>query len=404
MAAPSLQLPIPVARPRAASAANPEFELLRACCAFGPQEAADGRIDERIAGAIQYGVRWELLLRMAEHHSVLPLVVRWLAPFCAEIPKEAWAAFTRAQQIHSRRSLWLTSELARIAGTFKQRGIGFLTYKGPGLAELLYGDVTMRQFGDLDFLVYRDDVARAMAAARELGYHSQLALTESQEKAFISVGYERVFDSQFGRNLLEIKWRVLPPFYSIDFDVEQIFLRSDFLNIEGLSVPTLGTEDLLLLLCVHAAKHGWEKLSWLCDIGVLAARALDWEMVERQARRMGVQRILTVNFVLANRFLEVPMPATIADYVRKDRRVISLANETAAKIEGCRNCDVASIAYFREFVALRERRMDRGRFWWRLITTPGVGEWNSVGLRNPRSLLYRAVRVWRLAKKVVGAR
>ncbi|HEY1802158.1 MAG TPA: nucleotidyltransferase family protein [Terriglobales bacterium] len=400
MAAASLQLPIPAARPRVASAVNPEFDLLQACCAHDPQ----ANEDDRIAEAIECGVRWDLLLRMAEHHGVLPLVMQRLAPFCAAIPKEVWATFTRAQQIHSRRSLWLTSELVRIAGRFKQAGIGFLTYKGPALAELLYGDVIMRQFGDLDFLVYRDDVSRAMTAARELGYHSQLALTEAQEQAFISVGYERVFDSQFGRNLLEIKWQVLPPFYAIDFDVEKMFLRSDSINIDGLSVPTLGMEDLLLLLCVHAAKHGWEKLSWLCDIGVLAAHVLDWELIEKQARQLGVQRILAINFVLANRLLQTPMPATIAVYLQKDGRVASLVNAIAAKIEECGSCDVASIAYFKDFSDLREQRMDWVRFWWRLITTPGVGEWNSLGLRNPRSLLYKAVRGWRLARKAVGPR
>jgi len=402
MAAASLQIPSPVTRPRVALGENPEFELLRACCADRSQKSA-GRIDERISQGIGYGVRWDFLLRMAEHHGVLPLVVRQLTPFCAAIPKEAWATFTRAQQIHSRRSLWLTSELARISGAFKQAGIGFLTYKGPALAALLYGDVTMRQFGDLDFLIYRDDVPRATAAVRDRGYHSQLALTAAQEKAFIPIGYERVFNSQYGRNLLEIKWQVLPPFYAIDFDVEKMFLRSDSVNIEGFNVPTLGADDLLLLLCVHAAKHGWEKLSWLRDIGALAARALDWEMVERQARQLGIQRILAVNFVLANRFLEAPIPEVVGTYLQKDGRVGSLVNGIAAKIARGRNCDVTSVVYFREFAALRERRMDQGRFWWRLITTPGVGEWNSLELRNPRSFLYKAVRVWRLARKAMGA-
>jgi hypothetical protein len=399
MAAASLHLPPSVARPRTAPGVNPEFDLLRACCVHGPQ----GTSDERIARAIECGVRWDLLLRMAEHHGVLPLVVRRLAPFCAAIPKEVWATFTRAQQVHSRRSLWLTSELARIAGKFKQTGVGFLTYKGPSLAGLLYGDVTMRQYGDLDFLVYCDDVARATAAVRELGYCSQLSLTEGQEKAFFSIGYERVFDSAFGRNLLEIKWQVLPPFYAIDFDVEKMFLRSDFVSIEGATVPTLGGEDLLLLLCVHAAKHGWEKLSWLCDIGALSARGLNWETIASQARRLGVQRILAVNFVLASRLLGTSIPATLAAYIQNDRRVISLSDGIAQEIEGGRSCDVTSKAYFRRFAGLRERRMDRGRFWWRLVTTPGVSEWNTVGLRNPHSRLYTAIRFCRLARKAVGA-
>src|SRR6185312_2731305 len=100
----------------------------------------------------------------------------------------------------------------------------------------------------------------------------------------------------------------------------------------------------------------------LRDIGALAARALDWEMVERQARQLGIQRILAVNFVLANRFLEAPIPEVVGTYLQKDGRVGSLVNGIAAKIARGRNCDVTSVVYFREFAALRERRLDQGGF------------------------------------------
>ncbi|PYY09939.1 MAG: hypothetical protein DMG69_08890 [Acidobacteria bacterium] len=35
------------------------------------------------------------------------------------------------------------------------------------------------------------------------------------------------------------------------------------MKLNELQVHTLSPEDLLLVLCVHAAKHVWRRLSWV---------------------------------------------------------------------------------------------------------------------------------------------
>ena len=64
--------------------------------------------------------------------------------------------------------------------------------------------------------------------------------------------------------------------------------------------------------------------------------------------------------------------------------------------------DPETIAYFRLMTELRERRRDRASFWWRLLVTPGAGEWSAVRLPRPLSPLYRVVRVVRLAGRLIG--
>jgi hypothetical protein len=63
--------------------------------------------------------------------------------------------------------------------------------------------------------------------------------------------------------------------------------------------------------------------------------------------------------------------------------------------------DPESMAYFRLMVALRERRRDRFSFWWRLLFTPGAGEWSAVKLPVPLFPLYRVVRIFRLAERLM---
>ena len=60
----------------------------------------------------------------------------------------------------------------------------------------------------------------------ELGYKPRLQLTPAAERAYLKSGYEYTFDGAQGRNLVEIKWQILPRFYSIGFEVDDFFEMS----------------------------------------------------------------------------------------------------------------------------------------------------------------------------------
>jgi hypothetical protein len=68
----------------------------------------------------------------------------------------------------------------------------------------------------------------------------------------------------------------VPRFYSIDFDMKALFSRSIECDLDGLRLRCVGGEDLMLVLCVHAAKHEWAQLGMLRDIAALALLDLDW--------------------------------------------------------------------------------------------------------------------------------
>jgi hypothetical protein len=80
------------------------------------------------------------------------------------------------------------------------------------LAETLYGNVALRQFSDLDLLVRSSDLSRIKAAWAELGYEPGVCLAQAAERDYLKSGYEYTLDGARGRNLLEIKWQILPGF------------------------------------------------------------------------------------------------------------------------------------------------------------------------------------------------
>ncbi len=380
-----------------ASIFGAELDLILACCG----NDCDGSSCARIHQIFQHGVDSERLLQLAGRHGVTPLVYRRLSAVLDSGQLGLLGALRQQDASNTQRALWLTLELLNIHRHLQARGLEVLPYKGPVLAESLYGDVALRQFSDLDLLVRSDDLPRIKSALADVGYEPGLRLSQAEERDYLKSGYEYTFDGARGRNLLEIKWQVLPRFYSVGFDVNKFFERASTVTIEGQKLRTLCDRDLMLVLCVHAAKHAWKQISWLCDIVELArSGALDWAALRAEAERLGIARIVAVTFLLAHKLLGAQLPKGIGS----DAKTEACAQRITSLIVSEEEFDPESLAYFRMMVELRERRRDRVSFWWRLMVTPGAGEWSAVRLPRPLFPLYRLVRVWRLAGKLFAPR
>jgi hypothetical protein len=311
----------------------------------------------------------------------------------------------RDYQRNAQKNLRLTYELIRVLDCLDRHGIPAIPYKGPVLAKAVYGDISLRRFSDLDVLIRAVDVPCAKAAVDKLGYTPILDLSEAEQSAHVATGHELAFDGPLGNNLLEIQWRVLPHFYAVQFSIEDFFERASLVDLGGRFVRTLAQEDLLLVLCVHAAKHLWSRLSWLCDIAeTMGSQPIDYISVHRSAKELGIEKIVAVNFLLQSRLLDVPIPMPFRKNIENDQEFECLADTARLVLIGSSDCDTQSVDYFRLMVRLRERFQDKLRFLARLISTPSVGEWSTVRLAAWLFPLYRGIRVFRLtARFLAGA-
>lgn len=369
--------------------------MILACCG---QDS--GSLSNRMQQILRHGMDWARLAHLADFHGLTPLVYRRLSAEVDARQSSELETLRQTDKANAHRALWLTLELLNIHRHLQARGVEVLPYKGPVLAETLYGNVALRQFSDLDFLVRSGDLPRIKTALAELGYEPGLRLSQAAERDYLKSGYEYTFDGARGRNLLEIKWQILPRFYAIGFDVGAFFTRAAVVTVEGRKLRTLCDQDLMLVLCVHAAKHAWKQISWLWDIAQLArSRALDRHALQTDAERLGIARIVAVTFLLAEKLLGAELPAQLG--VNRDEEADTLAQRIVHLIVAEEEFDPESMAYFRLMMRLRERWRDRVSFWWRLLVTPGAGEWSAVRLPGPLFPLYRVVRVCRLAGKMV---
>ena len=378
-----------------------EFALL---CALAGAELSPERI-ERIANWNRSALDWSEVLRLAEHHGVLPLAARNLIEHARGLPPEIEHALGSAYAANLRRSLWFTAELARIMQHFERRQLRAIPYKGPVLAQSLYRDLGLRSFSDLDFLISSADFGRAQQALAEIGYRPSLfltpVLTPSLERFWLRTGYERSFDTAAGKNLVELQWALLPYFYAVDLRVENLLARAGRTVVGGCEVPCLSPEDSVLVLCLHAAKHLWARLIWLADIAeTLRIQTIDYALVFSQARNLGIARILSVSFWLVKNVLRVEIPKPAEEMIAADLLVPALGAEFAERLARGAAYDFESTEYFRLILRLRERRGDRWRYLWRLASTPSLGDVAAVRLPGALFPLYRIVRIGRLMRKL----
>jgi Uncharacterised nucleotidyltransferase len=365
----------------------PEFELLLACCRPDKSD---------VTQLLESRLNWERILQMAEHHRLVPALYAGIGPQPGIPPQLR----SRARN-HCWRSMQLTVELMRIAEHFKVREIQFLAHKGPVLAKALYGNSAMRQFGDLDLLVKPHDVPRARAALVELGYGPRLQLSAGLERAYLRSGYEYVFGLGPERHLVELQWQIVPRFYSIAFDIDELFRRSIETRLDHATMRILRDEDLVLVLCVHAAKHGWSQLGMLRDISTLVQRDLDWKWILREAQKLGIFKILQISLSTACELFQL-MPPEMLQRGPCFPKVLQIAGQITKNLQSNRDPDIESISYFRSQIQTRERWPDRTRFVWRLLSTPSISEWESVQIPYWLSGGYRVIRIARLVKKLLN--
>ena len=375
--------------------ASPEFDLLRACAAV---ELSADRV-HRIAHWDR-NLDWNEFSRIADHHGVLPLAAKNLPAHARGLPEQVYQSLQSAYEANVRRNLWFAGELARIVEHLQTRKLRALPHKGPILAQSAYGDLGLRTFSELDFLVAPADFERAKHALGELGYQPSTPHRPELEPLWLQFGYECAFDGAAGKYLVELQWKLLPHFYAVDLDAEQLLKRAVNICAGGREIRSLCAEDLLLALCLHAAKHLWMRLIWLVDIAeTIRTQTIDYDLVIARARALGIRRILGVSFWLAQNVLEAELPKPV-EAITSDVQVQVLGQMFADRLRRSATYDFESSEYFRLIMKLRERRLDRWRYLWRLVWTPGEGDLAAIRLPQPLFPLYRLVRLGRLTRKV----
>jgi hypothetical protein len=345
---------------KAASRHDVEFQLLLLCARLKLDSCAEAQL----AALLRAEVDWDFLVSSAHQHRVLPLVYRTLSRTDSGcVPEHVMRRFRVAFLANAKRNLFLTGELLRAHGMLAAHGIPSIPYKGAAVAASVYGDLSFRQFADLDIIVPVKDAVRARSLFLAQGYRAERALTDEQLSRFTEKEKDiTLLHDDLGINL-EIHWGITAHTDPIRICPDSLWTNLETCAIGGRSVLAFRREDLLLLLCVHGAKHRWERLAWLCDVAeiVRTPRDLDWSGVIDKARRLGSGRILFLGLALASELLGAELPPIVLRAIAADPVLNALAEQVKGWLLSGETVPLNLGERERYFMRLREHSADRLR-------------------------------------------
>ena len=309
--------------------ASAEIELLL-CCAR-TRNSPD--VSQRIREAAQKEIDWVQFIRLALRHDTLPLTYWNLERICADIvPSGVLEPLRVHHEARARESRLLARELVGILALLGSQGIPAVPYKGPALAVRLFGDLSLRGFGDLDIVVCERDALRARRLLLDRGYAPERVETGDLNQ-FVRENHEMLFYRAGGKARLDLHWRYTSRTGCLKGDPERFQQHLEKISIAGEAVESLRLETYLLVLSMHAAKHQWVQLKLICDIAeILAVPDLDWLYVVREAGDLGLKRVLRTGLLLVQSLLGAAVPPQLAEGLETDRHARVLAARACTRL------------------------------------------------------------------------
>ena len=274
---------------------------------------------------------WDAVYKLAMEHRVLPLLNAQLSSFQASVPPDVLELFKTEGARNAFHCLANASELIAIVAAFEQVSIPILPFKGLSLAASIYGDLTARSAGDLDFLVFDGDLLRATRALQARGYHLKTP-TKADGNPSIEHYYEYHFERWADGMVAELRWRLelTDSRFRRALGMEWLWPRRRQIPVAGAAVPDLDPVDKLLVLCMHGTKHRWSRLNWICDVaGLIEAQSFDWKIVAKEAGSRGLWRSLALGVLLASRVCRAQVPLSVLRKFESDRTVRDLSTAFA---------------------------------------------------------------------------
>jgi hypothetical protein len=357
-------------------------------------EAHVARLRQLLDGALD----WDFILSFAESHGLIPLLYSHLHARAPEkVPPAVYEKLRERFRGIFALNKYLSGELRRLLKLFNAHEIDAIPYKGPALAAKAYGNISLRHFCDLDILVRRRDVLKVLKLLVAEGYALYPPLNAVQQSMMLRTQCNLPFTRDANRSIVEIHWRVSARLFSSPLDEDSVWENPRTDTFEGMQINALAPDDLLLSLCVHGAKHLWERLSWIADIAQLLEvhPHLNWASLLERARRTGTERMLLLGVYVAHDLLGARLPEQAEGAMQADPEIVRLAERIYAQLFASGSDAVGMYGYFIFQLKARPRLRDKFNYC-RYMISPTEEDLTLLTLPASLSFIYYLLRPLRM--------
>ncbi|MFT3807508.1 nucleotidyltransferase family protein [Arenimonas sp.] len=389
------------AKPFAPDDGGPEASLLRLIACVDLDEARRLRIRE----LFEAGLDASRLIELAKAHGLRPLLFRHIERSLGPaLPRDLFSTLWVHQEQLTAKNRRMRDELLTIVDLFEREGIPVLPLKGPVLALQAYGDLSLREFGDLDLLVPPSRRTQARRLLAERGYVSFFPISAAAERALLDSPAH--YHIALKRDLMvELHWKT-----DAEFAVEPAGDAAWWESLErtrigDTEVRCLAPHEQLLALCLHGSKHHWSSLHWLVDINELLKTHpdLDWDWILGRARGLGATKRLALGIRLLRDQLHWVPPPRVGSWLDGQTSIARLADEIASDWFELPARQLGTWPRLRRNLSLYETLPRRLRHIVNVILRPSLVEWSRWPLPPPLFFLYLPLRAGRLLAKQLRA-
>jgi hypothetical protein len=285
-------------------------------------------------------------------------------------------------------------ELLHILQLFEAEHILAVPFKGPVLAAVLYRDLALREFTDLDILIREPDIPKAREILSNQGYRSSMASGVITP----DVNVDELHSALTGISV-ELHWQFSPRRFVSSLAAEHVWNGIEPIVILGRQVWSFSSQDMFLFLAVHGGKHSWSSLKWLCDLAefIRSNPELDWPRLFKRAEALGAARTCRLGIYLAAELMQAEVPSSVVCAVREDAQVRRLAQEVRQRVQETRDVDPIESQIFN--LRLKERFRDKVRYVFLQCTQYSGEEERFLPLPSTLSFIYIFVRpIWLLRR------
>jgi hypothetical protein len=244
------------------------------------------------------------------------------------VPRSVQSELESFNRTNVQNNLLFTAELLRLVAAFQQNGIRLATFKGPILAESVYGDLSLREFYDLGLLVDQANVSRAEDILISYGYQADFPDRDFRA-TFLSYQYQYAFRNRQSGISVDLHWQLYSKGVAFPIRSEDVWSKLTQITIAGRAVPTLALDDLALFLAAHGTKERWRNLLWVRDFAALLHKHqdIDWLAILDRGQTSQSSRPLLLATFLATELLGAEAPLKLIDDARRNLAVRALAKD-----------------------------------------------------------------------------
>jgi hypothetical protein len=312
---------------------------LRFCCLGSRTQRSAEATQQLEQLSASPALDWEEVLLLARHHSVMPLLYRTLRTVSDQVPAEVLTALADDYHANAHFAMLLAQEARHLFDAFGAAGVEAVPFKGIVLAQWAYGNLTYRTAGDLDILVAPDDFEAAEAVIRSLGYVPDANPTGWRKRWYVWSQHEFPYLKPDEGFKIDLHTALSARRFAQGATASALKARSTPVQVHRAMLPCLSAPDWLYVLTMHATKHRWESLKWICDVAeVFRAHAnLPVDAILAHVEQRGAGRMLRLGVLLAHGLLAAPVPVPLLRAARADVRAQALAKAVVEELSTPKN-------------------------------------------------------------------